>query len=504
MNQAGDYFDEAGQYLGRADDYYTNALAQGTQGLTGAADMFGRYSQANLSPAQQYMRDSVSQMGQTGPNFGQALSATQQGMTRGRQAYTDVDLRDAQGAMNRSVSQMQGAGPNFNQALAAARQGMNQAGFGTAESTLGRGISSLGRVTGEFDPASADRFMNPYQQKVIDESLRQIGRQGLQAQQQLQAQAVRSGAFGGSREGIQRAELGRGLAESQNAAIVGGLSSGYQSALQQAQQAFESQKQRQLAQAQGYQSAAGLAGSLASQQGQLALQGSQQMGTLEAQRAQFAQNAARYGGDVAQQIANQQLQRGQLGLSAAQMDLQGGQQMGALEAQRSQLAQNIARYRGDIGQQLASQAFQQAGLGQSAAGQLASIAGQRYTMGSQTGAGLGALATQYGTLGGQQANLGMMSQQLGQQDVNFLYGLGSIQQQQKQRELDALRQTKLQQAYQPYQQLAFESDIMRGAPSTQMSFTQQLAPTPSAFQQAAGAVTGGVATAAAAKQAGVF
>jgi hypothetical protein len=410
MNQAGNYFNEAGQYLGRADDYYTNALAQGTQGLTGAADMFGRYSQANLSPAQQYMTDSVSQMGQTGPDFSQAL--------------------------------------------AAAQQGMNQAGFGTAESTLGQGITSLGQVTGAFDPASAAQFMNPYQQKVIDESLRQIGRQGLQAQQQLQAQAVRSGAFGGSREGIQRAELGRGLAESQNAAIVGGLSSGYQSALQQAQQAFESQKQRQLAQAQGYQSAAGLAGQLASQQGQLALQG--------------------------------------------------GQQMGALEAQRSQLAQNIARYRGDIGQQLASQAFQQAGLGQSAAGQLASIAGQRYTMGSQTGAGLGALATQYGTLGGQQANLGQMYQQLGQQDVNFLYGLGSIQQQQKQRELDALRQTKLQQAYQPYQQIAFQSDIMRGAPSTQMAFTQQLAPTPSAFQQGVGAVTGGVSLAGAAKSAGVF
>ena len=65
--------------------------------------------------------------------------------------------------------------------------------------------------------------MNPYQQQVIEESLRQINRQGDIARQNLQAQAVRTGAFGGTREGVQRAELERGLAEQRNAAIVGGL-----------------------------------------------------------------------------------------------------------------------------------------------------------------------------------------------------------------------------------------------------------------------------------------
>jgi len=82
----------------------------------------------------------------------------------------------------------------------------------------------------------AESFMNPYQQQVIDESIRQINRQGDISRQNLQAQATRAGAFGGSREGVQRAELERALSEQRNAAIVGGLSQGYQSAAQQAQQ----------------------------------------------------------------------------------------------------------------------------------------------------------------------------------------------------------------------------------------------------------------------------
>lgn len=411
------YLSSSGQYLGSAGDKYQQALSQGLQGLTGAQTAFGQYAQANLTPAQQYMTQAIAQMGQAGPQFGQAISQIQEGISQGRMAA-------------------------------------QQPGYADALATSGQGVSALGGAAEAFAPTNVEQFMNPYQQKVIDESLRQINRQGKLARMGVQSQAVRTGSFGGSREGVQQAELGRGLAEAQNAAIVGGLSSGYQSAMGQAQQAFEAQKQRQLAQAQGYQSAAGLQGSLATQQGQL-------------------------------------------GLSAAQMAMQGGQQLGSFEAQRAQAAQNAAQYQGNIGQQLAQQNLQQAQLGQNYAQNLATMAGQQYAMGSQTGAGLGALATQYGTLASQQ-------QAMGQQDTNFLYGLGSIQQQQRQRELDALRATQMQQAYQPYQQLAFLSDIYKGAPSSQMAYTSQLVPTPSPFQQATGLIAGGVSTAAAAKTAGVF
>jgi hypothetical protein len=82
--------------------------------------------------------------------------------------------------------------------------------------------------------------------------------------------------------------------------------------------------------------------------------------------------------------------------------------------------------------------------------------------------------------------------------------MGSQQQRQYQAELDALRSTQMQNAMQPYQQLAFQSDIYKGAPSTQMAVTQQAQATPSPFQQIAGLATGIGATAAAANRSGLF
>ena len=197
-------------------------------------------------------------------------------------------------------------------------------------------------------PQGISQYMSPYQQQVIDVAMQNINRQGDIARQNAQAQAVRSGAFGGARAGIQQAELERGLADTRNATIANLLNQGYQ------------------------------------------------------------------------QAANQSLQSAQL--------------------------------QGQLGQ------------------------------------GIGALGAQL--------------QGLGQQDVTFQYGLGQQQQGQQQRELDALRASQLQSAYQPFQQLGFLSDIYKGAPSTQMAVTTQSAPAPSPFQQIAGLATGTLATAGALKAAG--
>jgi hypothetical protein len=331
---------------------------------------------------------------------------------------SQADIGQAQDMMRQSVGQAQAAGPQF----------------GQAQGTLGSGIGALAGAAQGFSPSNVQGFMNPYQQQVIDESLRQINRQGDMARQNLQAQAVRAGAFGGSRGAIQSAELERGLSEQRNAAITGALSQGYQSAAQQAQQAFEQQQQRQLAQAQGYQQAAGLQGNL--------------------------------------------------------------------ESERARQALAIAQYGGNVGQALAGQQFQQAGLGQQAAGLYGNLAQQEFGIGSQLAAGVGSLGSQLSNVGLQQGQLGEAAQRMGQQDVNFLYGLGGIQQQQQQRELDALRASQMQQVYQPYQDIAFLSDIYKGAPSSQMSLATQTAPAPSPFQQVAGVGTGLLATGAAVKQMG--
>jgi len=101
----------------------------------------------------------------------------------------------------------------------------------------------------------------------------------------------------------------------------------------------------------------------------------------------------------------------------------------------------------------------------------------------------------------QQASMGQMQQALAQNDSNFLYNLGTAQQQQTQAGLDADRANIMQAAQQPYQQLGFLSDLYKGAPSTQMAVTSQNAAAPSPFQQIAGLGTGLLATAGAARSA---
>jgi len=157
-----------------------------------------------------------------------------------------------------------------------------------------------------------------------------------------------------------------------------------------------------------------------------------------------------------------------------------------MQTQNQAIAQAM---QGNYGQALSTAQQQQqaamAGYGQLAnMGQnQASLANQKFNMGAQLAQGLG-------SLGMQQAALGQSAQQLGQSDTNFLYNLGAQQQKQQQAVLDAQRASAMQTAMQPYQQLAFQSDIYKGAPSTQMAMTTQNTPTPSPFQQIAGVGTG--------------
>lgn len=228
------------------------------------------------------------------------------------------------GLVARAADIMQGADvrDQFGEARRLAERSVYQPGFGAAEQLLGRGVGSLAGAAQGFTPEATQAFMNPYQQQVIEESLRQINRQGDIARQNLQAQAVRTGAFGGTREGVQRAELERGLAEQRNAAIVGGLAQGYQSAAQQAQQAFEQQQQRQLAQAQGYQGAAGLSGSLAAQQAGIGQQAAGLYGNLAQQQFGVGSQLASGIGSLGTQLGALGLQQGQLGEAAQRLGQQ--------------------------------------------------------------------------------------------------------------------------------------------------------------------------------------
>lgn len=108
------------------------------------------------------------------------------------------------------------------------------------------GLGSVGGGMYGFSPSSIAQYMDPYQQDVIDQAMRDIGRQAKIQEQSLGAKAVGSGAFGGSRQGVAQAELGRATLDQKARTSAQLRASGYESAAKRAQQAFEDQQKRTL------------------------------------------------------------------------------------------------------------------------------------------------------------------------------------------------------------------------------------------------------------------
>ena len=96
--------------------------------------------------------------------------------------------------------------------------------------TLGAGAQTVGGA--EFVPTQAtlDRFMDPYQQNVTQEALKEIDRQQQIAENRLSGQAVKAGAFGGSRFGVAQSELARNAADLKSRRIFEDLSRNFQQA----------------------------------------------------------------------------------------------------------------------------------------------------------------------------------------------------------------------------------------------------------------------------------
>jgi len=91
-------------------------------------------------------------------------------------------------------------------------------------------------------PQAYQQFMSPYQQQVIDTTLAEFDKQRQQALAQQQAQAVAGGAFGGAREGVQRAEFGAQSLQDRAALQAQLLQQGFGQAQQAAGQAFQQQQ----------------------------------------------------------------------------------------------------------------------------------------------------------------------------------------------------------------------------------------------------------------------
>jgi hypothetical protein len=104
----------------------------------------------------------------------------------------------------------------------------------------GTAQAGLGALTG---PTAYKDFMSPYQQDVIDTSLKAFDTQAAQQQQALRDQALGvPGAFGGGREGVQQAEYQTGSDLNRAALQAQLMQQGFGQAQTAAQQAFQNQQ----------------------------------------------------------------------------------------------------------------------------------------------------------------------------------------------------------------------------------------------------------------------
>mgnify|MGYP005989134001 FL=1 len=138
---------------------------------------------------------------------------------------------------------------------AAQQRAATQAGLGTLTFGDQGQITGVGTGTGVAGyepffqqaatysgPTAYQDFMSPYQQQVIDATLAEFDVQAQRGLPALSARAITSGAFGGGREGVERAVYQSESDRNRAALQAQLLQSGFTQASQAAQQAFEQQR----------------------------------------------------------------------------------------------------------------------------------------------------------------------------------------------------------------------------------------------------------------------
>jgi hypothetical protein len=280
-----------------------------------------------------------------------------------------------------------------------------------------------------FGGQSAQDYMSPYMQNVVDIQQREAQRNADIAGTSRGAQAVRSGAFGGSRQAVMDAEAARNLATQKGDIQAQGL----QSAYNQAQSQFNADQARQMTAQQANQGA----GLTVGQQNLNANLGVQSLGAGQNMQGQLANQSTNLATQQAQQAANQ------YGYGQAMANQQN-------KAQYQQAANQLNEQSNQFGANLGLQGLQAANQAASTLGQL----GQNQ-------------------FGQEQAAIGLQNQ------------LGTQQQQ--------LEQNKINQSIQNYatdqqwamQQLGNMNNLLRGLPM-QSTTTQTYQAQPSAVSQLAG------------------
>ena len=305
--------------------------SDGIGGLMNQPQQIPMEGTAGLTPLQMQAREAAMS---AGPDMGAYNTATNlMGQGAGMIGQGADTLGAAQGMYGQGTGLVGRGADVLGQAQGMYGQGTGLVGQGSG--LYGLGTQMTGQAANMFAPGAAQQFYNPYESRVIDDTLERMRKTSAQQDIAGRAQDISSGAFGGSRgrllAGERQSESERGILE----ALSGIRSQGYQQAQQAAQTAGQG------------------IGTLAGQLGQFG----QGLGTLGGQLGQFGQGLTSTGGQYGQL-------GGQLGQFGQGLTSTGGQ-YGQLGTQIGQLGTGVA------------------GLGQQKSGELSNYANLLNALGTQ-------------------------------------------------------------------------------------------------------------------------
>lgn len=231
--------------------------------------------------------------------------------------FSPMQQQAFQGAAQLQVPAEYQAAAGMTTAAGSGAMGAGTTAMGYGQQATGAGQQYAQAAT---TPESVQAYMSPYVQAALTPQLAEMQRQSDITQQALRGQAVRAGAFGGTRQALQAAEQERNKQALMSQAIGQGYQSAYDRAIQSMQygaglglQGLQTGLQGVQTGLQGYgqglQAAGQLAGiggqRLGAQQGILGLQ--QQYGGMQQAQQQNIINQAIQNYAMAQQYPQQQL-----------------------------------------------------------------------------------------------------------------------------------------------------------------------------------------------------
>ena len=261
----------------------------------------------------------------------------------------------------------------------------------------------------QFTGEERDRYMSPYLEGVLDVQKRRAREDFLKSMPQQAATAIGAGAFGGSREGVQRAAAQSDLLDR----LSDIEATGRQKAFDRASQLFEADRRAEMG--------------------------------LDQTRAAERRQAEQLGLGAAGQLAGQAGRLAGFGGQEFSQDLQRASALGGLGGQERGIAESFAglgRGRLGVGQALGGFGGQMAGFGQGIAG----------------------LGSQFAGVGSRLADLGARARAGDIESARLLEQIGKSQMARDQASLDMGYQDFLRQQGFPAEKLGLFSSVLRGIP----------------------------------------